>query len=271
MPQRTMTPAARERLDRHLPAQRPRLADMLFQVFQERAEATRIARVTIGLGYTAVETTAGDLGLSYTMAGHSLCCRRLRECRDLDGAPAIEVLSYLHSDDTLERSLSIGLANALNQQRTLTMPEDTGMLTTAAGIGPGVRVAMVGFLPPVVARLKGVGAEVSVLDRDMDMGDETRFLRDLASWPDVLIVTATTILNATFEVFMDHVGPGIPVVLLGPTTPMTPEAFVSFPVVMLGGTVALNNERVASAVRQAALTPAIRRYCRRICWLCSSA
>lgn len=243
------------------------LVEALFGAVREQADAARVARVTIGLGYTSVETTDGRVGLSYTMAGDTICCNRLRGLRDFDDSPAGEVLDCVRSDDTLERSIGIALVNALNQPRVLTMPEDTGALTAVAGIRSATRVAMVGYFPPVVARLKGAGAELSVLDRGLDIGDEARFLRELRSWPDVLIVTAATILNATFELFMEHVRPEIPVVVLGPTTPMVPEAFAAFPVTMLGGMVVLEKAQVVSAVRQAAVTPAVRRYCRRVFWV----
>jgi uncharacterized protein (DUF4213/DUF364 family) len=141
-----------------------------------------------------------------------------------------------------------------------------GVFMRDMAIGLGTRVAMVGFFPPVVARLRAAGAEVSVLDRDREMGNEAQFLRDIAEWPDVLIITATSILNASFELFMDSVGPGTRVLVLGPTTPMVPEAFGAFPVTMLGGMVAHDHDRVMSAVRQAALTPALQRHCRKVYW-----
>jgi uncharacterized protein (DUF4213/DUF364 family) len=245
------------------------LVEALYETLRVSARPCQVATVTIGLGYTAVELTSGELGLSYTMAGDSACCARLRQYRDFDGAPALDLLACVRSGDTLERSVGIALVNALNQKRTLTMPEDAapgGVFMTDMGIGPGTRVAMVGFFPPVVARLKTAGAEVDVLDSDLEMGDEARFLRDIAAGPDVLIVTATTILNASFELFMDHVGPEVRVIVLGPTTPMVPEAFGDFPIAMLGGMVPLNNRRVVSAVRQAALTPALQRHCRKVYW-----
>jgi uncharacterized protein len=250
---------------RHSGERRP-VVEVLHETFRPSAAACSVATVTVGLGYTAVELANGDLGLSYTMAGDTACCARLR---DFDGAPALELLECMRGRDTLERSLGVALVNALNQRRALTMPEDAapgGAFMTHMGIGVGTRVAMVGFFPPVVARLKTVGAVVDVLDRDLKMGDEARFLCDIAAGPDVLIVTATTILNASFELFMDHVGPEVRVIVLGPTTPMVPEAFGAFQVAMLGGMVPLNNERVVSAVRQAALTPALQRYCRKVYW-----
>jgi len=245
------------------------LVDVLFEAFRATAATSSVDTVTIGLGYTAVETAEGGLGLSYTMVGDSASRARLRKHRDFDGAPALEVLQCVRSVDTLERSVGVALVNALNQRRALTMPEDAtpgGAFMAEMGIGPGTRVAMVGYFAPVAARLKSAGAEVRVLDRDLGINHEATFLRDLAVWPDVLIVTATTILNSSFEMFMDHVGRHVHTIVLGPTTPMVPEVFAAFPVTILGGTVALDNARVLSAVRQAALTPALQRHCRKIYW-----
>jgi uncharacterized protein (DUF4213/DUF364 family) len=145
------------------------------------------------------------------------------------------------------------------------MPEDTGLLTSLAGVGLGMRVAMVGFMPPVVSRLRRAGAEVSVLDSDLGIGDEAAFMRELACWPHLLIVTATTLLNDTYDDIVEHLARGVPVIMLGPTTPMVPEVFGPS-VLMLGGLVALDNARVIAAVRQAAFTPAVNGTCRRIYW-----
>jgi uncharacterized protein (DUF4213/DUF364 family) len=256
-------------LKRTCAVERAPLVDMLFEAFEVPAAAAQIATTTIGLGYTAVETTAGDLGLSYTMVGGSACSALQRAYRDFDGAQALDLLQCVRSDDTLERSLGIALVNALNQRRASAMLQDAapgGAFMRDLDIRPGVRVAMVGYFPPVVARLETAGAEVDVLDRDLEMGNETRFLRRIEVWPDVLVVTATTILNGSFELFMDHVGPGVRVIVLGPTTPMVPEAYEAFPIDMLGGMVAVDNDRVVSAVRQAALTPAIQKHCRKVYW-----
>jgi len=65
---------------------------------------------------------------------------------------------------------------------------------------------------------------------------------------------------------MRHVSPDARVVVLGPTTPMVPEAFAAVPVNMLGGMVTVSNERVVSPVRQAALTPALKWHCRKVYW-----
>ena len=244
------------------------LVQTLYSLFREPAEARRVQTVTIGLGYTAVATDDDCLGLSYTMTGDRECCGQLRRYRDLDGASAAQLLDCVRSTDSLERSMGIALINALNQRTAATLPQDSrdGTFIDHFGIAEGSRVSMVGFFPPIAARLEAAGVEVSVLDRDLGMGHEGDFLGRLSWWPEVLILTATTILNASFELFLDHTHRDVRTLVLGPTTPMVPEAYEGFRVAMLGGMVPLDNERVTAAVRQAALTPAISRYCKKIFW-----
>ena len=240
----------------------------LFEVMSDRAEGEFVDTVTIGLGYTAVRLAGGAVGLSYTMAkGWSESVQR--KDRDLDGSEARAVLPMVFSDDTLERSIGMALVNALNHRRASRMPEDSapgGELSTFLGLTNGSRISMVGYFPPVAARFEEAGAEVRVLDRDRLMGVESEFLDALEQWPDVLVVTAATLLNGSFERFADVLTPAARIVVLGPTTPMVPEAFAPYPIAMLGGMVVRTAEPVISAVRQAALTPALQQYCRKVYW-----
>jgi uncharacterized protein (DUF4213/DUF364 family) len=247
-----------------------KLVDGFHAAAAEAAADTTIEAMTIGLGYTAVVTATGCVGLSYSMVERTASCTHVRAFRDFDGAPAIELLEYVRSDDTLERAMGLALVNALNQPRARQLPDDAGPAGTfvgAFGVREGTRVAMVGFFPPVARRLREIGAELRVLDRDKRMGDETAFLSDLADWPDVLIVTATAILNDSLESVLDHVTQRVKVVVLGPTTPLVPEAYGTLPVHLLAGLVPVDNERVVAAVRQGAGTPALTPHCRKVSWV----
>jgi uncharacterized protein (DUF4213/DUF364 family) len=247
-----------------------KLVDGLCAAVAEAAAHTTIEAMTIGLGYTAVATATGCVGLSYTMVERTASCSHVRAFRDFDGAPATELLEYVRSDDTLERAMGLALVNALNQPQARQLPDDAGPAGTfvaAFGVREGTRVAMVGFFPPVARRLREIGAQLSVLDRDKRMGDEAAFLRDLAEGPDVLIVTATAILNGSLELFLEHVTERVKVVVLGPTTPLVPEAYGALPVHLLAGLVPVDNERVVAAVRQGAGTPALTPHCRKVSWV----
>ena len=102
------------RPDSHIRSRREAsLVDVLYETFLIPAASAIVKVVTIGLGYTAVETDGDRLGLSYTMAGDPVRGSQLRKQRDYDGAPASEVLECVRSGDTLQRSIGIALVNAL--------------------------------------------------------------------------------------------------------------------------------------------------------------
>jgi len=245
---------------------RTTLTETLHALCRRPAAETTVATLTIGLGYTAVEIASGDVGLSSTMLDPGVGCTRVRTYRDYEGRSASETLDLLHSDDMLERSLGIATVNALNRHRALSLPseQEKDEHLRHFGVTRGTRVAMVGYFGPVVAQLETLGTEVRVLDWGRDMGDESQFVAALATWPELLILTATTILSASFERFLDAVGESVRVSVLGPTTPMVPSAYDPFPVHRIGGMVPLENDRVLAAVRQGAGTPVLSRFCRKV-------
>jgi uncharacterized protein len=98
------------------------------------------------------------------------------------------------------------------------------------------------------------------LDSSRGMGSEDDFLNSLKDWADVLILTATSILNETTETILEHAGPRLKTIILGPSTPMVPAAFEHLPIHMLAGTVPLQRENIFKAVRQGAGTPVIHKY-----------
>jgi len=246
------------------------IGERLYRVSLPAARETSVGQVTIGLGYVAVRTADGGLGLCYTMIDRRACCTQVRSFHDFDGCPAIELLDYARSGDTLERSMGIALVNALNEPRAAAMEHDSGERTGIIAqlrIGAGTKVAMVGYFGPVIARMKKVGAEISVLDRDHRMGDEAHFLRDLATWPDILVLTATTMIDDSFGLFLDHVGGSTRVAVMGPSTPMIPDVYADLPVHMLAGMVARDKDRALAAVRQGGGTPALSPHSRKVFWL----
>lgn len=250
----------------HSSADAPRIAEILHAEFARRAAEAQVARLTIGLGYTAVETAQGDVGLSYTMVERSASCTRVRTYRDFEGQPVSRLLDLLRSDNSLERSLAVAAVNALNRPAALSCPDDAteGDFMGEFGVRRGTRVAMVGFFGPVLTRLRGLGAEVHVLDRDHGMGDEATFLVDLGRSPQVLILTATSILSDSFERFVGAAHEGVRIVVLGPTTPMVPSAYRAFPVDMLGGLAVVRTAEVVAAVRQGAGTRQLLPLCRKV-------
>jgi uncharacterized protein (DUF4213/DUF364 family) len=235
----------------------------------QRAAQARVTDLTIGLGYTAVSVEGGGLGLAYTWFGDKACCSFMRGWDEAEGAPATDLLGRLLSADGFERSIGLATVNALNQATASRLPVDegpAGALVRGLRIERGTKVAMVGFFPPVAKALEDLGVELKVIDTALGIGDQQTFKERLGDWADALIMTATALLNDTAEELLERAGSEVRVALLGPTTPLVPEAFAHLSVDVLAGMVPGDAERVLRAVRHGAGTPELQRFSRKVYW-----
>jgi len=76
---------------------------------------------------------------------------------------------------------------------------------------------------------------------------------------DILAITATTLINHTFEEVLALRKPGAKVLLLGPSTPLSPLLF-KHGIDVLSGTVVKEPDRVIALVRQGATFRQIRNH-----------
>lgn len=237
----------------------------------DRAARTRVAALVIGIGYTAVATEDGAVGLSYTWFGDKTCCSFMRGWDDAEGAPASDLLDRLLSNDAFERSVGMATANALNHEAALDLPSDAGpagALIRVLGLERGSCVAMVGYFPPVVRELRELGTELEVIDEARGMGDQRVFRERLGDWADALIMTSTTLLNDSAEDLLGCAGAGLRAAFLGPTTPLAPAAFSHLPVDVLAGMAPVDTAKTLRAVRHGAGTPELQRFARKVYCVC---
>jgi len=241
------------------------LDDRIYCFFEDKAREVTVECVNLGLGYTAVTTSDGGIGIAYTYFANKGSCTFVNKYYDFEGRPALELLAKIKSPHPLERSMALALVNALNYQYALSLPEDKedSSLLEILQIGEKTRVAMVGDFAPVAKILKGKGALLEVIDMAKQIGEKEAFYDKLGTWAEVLILTSTSILNNTTEEIFKHTGTEVKTVMLGPSTPMIGEIFSHLPVHMLAGMVPIDKDRVLKAVRHGAGTMVIKRFSRK--------
>jgi len=241
------------------------LNQRLYDLFTGRAQEVNIDVLCLGLGYTAVTLSDGGIGLAYTHFEDKKSCMLLNRHIDYEGQPAVKLLEKIKSDHPVERSMALALVNALNYEEALKYPEDkkNEMMFDKFKIGEGTRIAMVGFIGPLVDLLKQKKAAVAVLDTSRNMGQKEDFYAKLDNWADVLILTSTSILNNSTEEILQNVQPKVKTVMLGPSTPMVAAAFQHLPVHMLAGTVPIDQDNVLKAVRHGMGTPVLQNFSRK--------
>jgi uncharacterized protein (DUF4213/DUF364 family) len=240
----------------------------LFASVSADAEGVMVDQVTIGLGYTAVTTSSGSIGIAATGVAVDGCCPGSLDMIDYEQRPAIELLQCILAADPMGRAMALALVNALNHRRAAGYPEDSKNTTLfdRFGILTGAHVAMVGYFPPLVRFLEQNKVPLSVIDRARGLGDTTTFYRQLESWADVLLLTATSIINNTAEPILSHTAPRVKTAILGPTTPMLPGAFDHLPVHMLAGTAITDRSAVLKIVRHGGGARDLKPFSRKVYW-----
>jgi uncharacterized protein (DUF4213/DUF364 family) len=241
------------------------LIQNLYDHFYEKAHATKVVCLSIGLSYTAVATSDGGIGIACTYVDDKRCCSMHRDYRDYEGERSVDLLEEIKSTDPLHRSMGLALINALNYHEASDFPEDSTdrLWRDSFRIGSETRVAMVGLFRPLMKLFKDRGASVEVLDDFQGVGERGSFYRKLDGWAEVLLLTSTSILNGSTEEVLSRLAPGVKVVMLGPSTPMVADAFRHLSVHMLAGTVPVDKAGVLKAVRHGVGTPVIHRFCRK--------
>lgn len=242
------------------------LTQNLYDHFAEKAQNTRLTRLSVGLKYTAVQTDDGGMGVAFTYVGNAHCRSPNGEYRDYEGTSAIELLPAITDPAPLKRSIGLALVNALNHSRAAQLPEESGepAWMDAFGVGAGTRVAMVGFFKPLMKKFKERGAAVDILDDLKGVGNRAEFREKLKSQTQVLLLTSTSILNDSTEEMLARLNPEAKTVMIGPSTPLAPEAFRHLPVQMLAGTLPEDQIGVLKAVRHGEGTPVIHRFSRKV-------
>ena len=242
-----------------------RLNQKLYDLFKKRAREVNIEVLCLGLGYTAVTLSDGGIGLSYTHFEDKKSCMLLNKHIDYEQQPATQLLEKIKSDHPVERSMALALVNALNHKDALEYPEDrkNQIMFDQFNIGAGTRVAMVGFIGPLVDVLKQKNARVEVMDASRGMGEKLDFYAKLEVWADVLLLTSTSILNNTTEEILQNASQKVKTIMLGPSTPMVAAVFEHLPVHMLAGTVPIDKANILKAIRHGMGTPVLQKFSRK--------
>ena len=240
------------------------IINRLYECLESSAKNRRIADLRVGLSYVGLKLDNGAAGiaalLSDTMPGG---CTVLKEAGTYAGSNAEGLLTYLvEGKNAVHRAMGLALANAL-----IMPPEDKTEdreATTYFNLKPDEKVTMVGLFAPLVARIRATGATLTIIEKNPDRldilspDDKRRALKEC----DVAIVTATTLLNDTFEETVNMLGAPRLLALMGPSTPLVPGVFQNTPVTHLGGAVIADSGRALQIISEGGGTPALRPFLR---------
>ena len=239
--------------------------DLIFNFFKEEAEKSTIDTINIGLGYTAVILKDGRCGLCCTLTGSITSCSVWKDPENYEKQKAIKLLSLIHNKNSLTRSIVIALVNALNHNKTAILPVDKNTMYEDLNLKQNSTVAMIGFFMPIVKDLKTKKINVITFDIGKNIGNKKEFYKRANNEADAIILTATSLINNTFEEVLSNLSLSkAPIALIGPSTIMEPSLYKDTGISILAGTHTLDNEKILKAIRNAKGTHTLHKFSKKV-------
>ena len=220
--------------------------------------------VRVGAFWTAVVVERPERGLHCGLAStperdkdkhHGMPV--VRQAGRLLEQSALELAALARSDSQMERSIGLAAINALLLRDERAWVELNAEHVIAER-GKGKDVVVIGHFP-FIGRLRSRVGTLSVLELHPVGPDDLPADRapDVIPRADVVAITSTTLVNGTFDGLVSLCNPDAFVLMLGPTTPLSPVLFDYRPDV-ISGTLVEDIERVLHGVSQGATFRQIR-------------
>ncbi len=216
----------------------------------------KIISVQVGYSRTAVmaETDLGiTCGMAATLANPEFehrCHPSVSKAGHLLQMPAAELIGLAESSSYTEVSIGIAVINALIRADFSKAP-DLNAEDYLYEQAIGKNVAMVGHFP-FVERLRTQLKNLWVLELNPKPGDlPATAAPEYIPQADVVAVTATTFINHTFEGLLSLCKPETKLMVLGPSTILSPLLF-DRGVDLLCGTIVLDPQAVILGISQGA-------------------
>nr|WP_154324444.1 DUF364 domain-containing protein [Pantoea sp. 201603H] len=226
------------------------------QQTSEILSSLTIKEAVVGVFFTGVQLSNRCAGLCATPVKEisaAVCCsssaNALPGAGRLRGLPVETCLEDLGSPKPLRRTVAIATLNALIETIWQMRGDELVAATTSGDAiltlspSPGQHVVMVGAFYPYIHQLRKQGISFKVLEKDPSVfktSELTYYVPadqapNVIPTADILIITATTLLNGTLDSLLSLAKTGTSVAIVGPTTPLLPEAFAPYSVSLLGG------------------------------------
>ncbi len=221
----------------------------------------KVIHVDIGLFWIAVVVEHNGIkrcGLSAALTNPEFEHARhpaVKQAGSLEGGSALELANWVFSDSYTEVGVGLAAINALLPP--LEHPNELAAEDYILKQGHDRQVALIGHFP-FVPQLREHIKKLWVLELNPQEGDlPASAAPEIIPQADILAVTATTLINHTFENIFRLRKPGAKVLMIGPSTPLSPILF-EYGINVLSGSLVEDPETVLPLVRQGATFRQIR-------------
>jgi len=208
-----------------------------------------VRSVQVGAHWTVV--CSRHCGMAATLASnHPHGHAQVREAGHLYEKSARELAEYARSTNLLEASIGVAAINSMLDMDE-TLAREINASEVLASRGRGKKVALVGHFP-FVSQLRAAVGQLWVVEQNPVEDDyPAEAAADLLPQADIVAITSSALINHTLDELLALCPPQATVMLLGPSTPLSPILF-DYGITMLSGTCVINEAAVLRTVGQGA-------------------
>jgi hypothetical protein len=217
-------------------------------------EPVPVRKVVIGVHWTLVSSKF--CGLSSTLLGegphgHS----RIRDVGKLHQKSAQELAQWALSDNLLEASIGIAAINSLLEVDE-TRLQELNAAELIARRSLDKNLVVVGHFP-FVDRMKTIARNCWVIEK-RPLGDDfpEEAAREFIPQADVIAITGTALINHTMDGLLSLCSPGSLVIVLGPSSPLSPALF-DHGVSVISGSRVVDEDAAVVTIQQGAILPQV--------------
>ena len=228
------------------------LADEIYAEVLAIAAEHRVADIRVGLGYTAVALEDGRCGLAYTLHEKEYeSCTVIAEAGTLVGRKASELISWMKQSDVTACAIGLATANAL-----IDIPHGAAEsdILDLLPVGSEDAVGMIGYFGPLVGPIRKRARILHIFERkpipDLGVLPDSA-AGDLLPECQVVVLSATTLLNQTIDGLLAYCKAAREVTILGPSTPFLSDPLRKRGVTILSGVQVVNTPQVLRVVSEA--------------------
>lgn len=230
----------------------------ILQKLQQAILPGEVLSVVVGVSRVAVAVrteTGVRCGLSATLSNPEYlhhCQPAVRQAGNLHKLPAAELAAMVESPSLTEAAIGLATINALLPLAPEVLTDLNASEYIVQNCG-AKNVVLIGHFP-FVERIRPEVKNLWVLELNPKKDDlPAEAAAEYIPRADILAITATALINGTFDGLVSLCRPETEVLILGPSTPLSPILY-DYGVNILSGTLVLHPEETLLGIGQAGST-----------------
>jgi uncharacterized protein (DUF4213/DUF364 family) len=206
--------------------------------------------------FGALELADGSLGLSYVLLNDTLAELTRNEHTGLAGMDPLETARWWLTETGTQSTIGFAAVNAISRhlldRRGFTPPDATDSIASLNPV-PGDHIGMVGYFPPLIKRVAGSGARLTILELKAELvgtdnGVTVTLDPSQLAGCNKILSTSTVLLNHSIDNLLPKFTRAQHVALIGPGAGCLPDTLFNNGIDTVAGTWITDGPRFVDAL-----------------------